>query len=80
MVGFPKRKWMCVRERERERELAQRRQRWGSEKRTFAWALAHSPVVFIVKMGEKEGKTSIFLVHYNSMVPSMRPQGKKKKN
>jgi len=44
---------------ERERELAQRRQRWGSEKRTFAWALAHSPVVFIVKMGEKEGKINL---------------------
>jgi hypothetical protein len=63
--------FVCLRGRERAEV--------GSEKRTFAWALAHSPVVFIVKMGEKEGKTSIFLVHYNSMVPSIRPQGRKKK-
>ena len=66
MAGIPNKKWMCVRSRERERRGGGE---VGSEKRTFAWALAHSHVVFIVKMARRKNPPLIFFVPYNSMVP-----------
>jgi hypothetical protein len=60
--------FVCLRGRERAEV--------GSEKRTFAWALAHSPVVFIVKMVRRKNPPLIFFAHYNSMVPPIRSQKK----
>ena len=66
MVGIPNGQWMFVCLRGWERAEAAE---VGSEKRTFAWALAHSPVVFIVKMARRKNPPLIFFAHYNSMVP-----------